>query len=117
MILGEGARKAMALIGCSLWIASSFMPLFGGAAEHQVLCRGQSFSGEFDDCFNDMLPIFELAAPVVALALLWPFAFFAFAAMKPKRSLDVIERGMLGSLCLIGVAWGRGAPCCTRWIV
>jgi hypothetical protein len=79
----EGTRKALAFAGCGLWLLSSLMPLFGGAAKHRVLCRGATFSGQFDLCFNDHLPVLELIAPLGALFLLFPFAVFASAVWVP----------------------------------
>lgn len=79
----EGVRKALAFAGCGLWLISSLMPLFGGAAKHRVLCRGATFSGQFDTCFNDHLPVLELIAPLGALFLLYPFAVFASAVWAP----------------------------------
>ncbi|EIZ81374.1 hypothetical protein WSK_0081 [Novosphingobium sp. Rr 2-17] len=84
MILREGARKALALLGCGLWLASSFMPLFGGTAKHQVRCGGRQFTGEFDDCFNDYIPVLELITPIVALLLLYSFARLAFGTWSPE---------------------------------
>lgn len=80
----EGVRKALAFAGCGLWLLSSLMPMFGGAAKHRVLCRGATFSGQFDACFNDHLPVLELIAPLGALFLLFPFAVFASAVWAPE---------------------------------
>ncbi|MYL99030.1 hypothetical protein GR702_14780 [Novosphingobium sp. FGD1] len=82
--MGEGLRKALAFTGCGLWLGSSLMPLFGGAAKHRVLCRGATFDGQFDACFNDYLPVLELIAPLGALFLLYPFAVFASAVWAPE---------------------------------
>lgn len=87
MILREGVRKALALTGCVLWLTSSFMPFFGGIAKHSVVCRGRTFTGDFDDCFNDYIPVLELLAPFVALALLWFFARLAFACWAPEPDM------------------------------
>ncbi|WP_404480696.1 hypothetical protein [Novosphingobium sp. BL-52-GroH] len=81
--MGEGVRKALAFVGCSFWLVSSLMPMFGGAAKHRVLCRGEEFPGQVDACFHDYIPVLELMAPVGALFLLFPFAAFASAAWAP----------------------------------
>jgi hypothetical protein len=80
----EDIRKALAIAGCILWLTSSLTPLFGGIAKHSVRCRGREFTGEFDDCFNDYMPVLELLAPVLVLALLWFFARFAFSCWAPE---------------------------------
>lgn len=88
MILRENARKALALTGCGLWLASSLMPLFGGGAKHEVECRGREPPvGGFDACFNDYIPILELAAPVSAVPLLFLFGSFAMAVWAPPPEL------------------------------
>lgn len=84
MTSGERSRKALALSGCALWLASSLLPLFGGNAKVEVRCRGRQFSGSFDDCFNDYLPVVELGAPIVALLLLYPFSRYAFSVFAPR---------------------------------
>lgn len=81
--MDEGVRKTLALTGCGLWLASSLMPWFGEIAEHAVLCRGREFTGGSDGCFSDDLPLLELAAPLAALLLLYPFARFAFTVFAP----------------------------------
>ncbi|NML93341.1 hypothetical protein [Novosphingobium olei] len=107
----------MAFIGCGLWLGSSFLPLFGGAAKHAVRCRGRTFSGRFDDCFSDYLPLLELMAPLAALALLWFFARFAFAVWAPEPEARTMPWRMASAdgtlvyhpgylvLSAIGCAW------------
>lgn len=60
-------------IGGVLWITISTFPLFGESAKREVACRGRVFTGSFDECFNDYLPLLEMLAPAVALALLLQF--------------------------------------------
>jgi hypothetical protein len=81
--LSEALRWLLALLGAGFWLASSFMPLFGGIAKHAYRCRGREFTGNFDDCFTDALPVLELFAPIVALCLALPFARFAFSLYAP----------------------------------
>ena len=83
----EGARWAMAALGPLLLLVSSFMPLFGRAAKHRAGCAGRSFTGTFDDCFNDYLPILELTAPLIGAAFCWMFARFAFVLWAPPPDL------------------------------
>jgi hypothetical protein len=80
--LGERPRRLLAILGVALWVGASFMPIFGGAAEHAYRCRGRTFTGGFDECFNDMLPV-ELLVPLLALPFAWPFARFAFSLYAP----------------------------------
>ncbi|MCJ2182024.1 hypothetical protein MTR62_04805 [Novosphingobium sp. 1949] len=42
------------------------------------------FTGTFDDCFSDYIPILELMAPLFAAASLFFFARFAFACWAPE---------------------------------
>jgi hypothetical protein len=81
--LGERTRWWFAHIGPFLLEASSFMPLFGGTAKYLYRCRCREFTGEFDDCFNDYLPILEFSLPILALLLLYPFARFSFSLYAP----------------------------------
>ena len=83
MKLGERARWLLALAGPLLLEISSLMPMFGGAAKHWYRCRGRQFTGSFDDCFNDYLPIVELALPFFCLLLLYPFSRLAFSLFAP----------------------------------
>ncbi|MEJ6009712.1 hypothetical protein [Novosphingobium aquae] len=72
-------------------MAVSFFPLFGGTAAHQVRCRGREYSDHFDDCFNDYFPLLEMSAPIVALALLWPFLQYSFTIWSP----DIQQRSRI----------------------
>jgi len=79
----EKLRWTLAAAGPLFFLASSFMPLLGGAAKQRARCIGREFTDEFDVCFNDYLPIAELVVPLLALALLYMFARFAFALFAP----------------------------------
>ncbi|MFM6932510.1 MAG: hypothetical protein ACKOUT_09740 [Novosphingobium sp.] len=83
MALKPLPRFVLAAAGGFLWMAVSFFPLFGGTAAQQVRCRGQEYSGSFDDCFNDYMPFLEMLVPIFALALLWPFLRFSFTIWAP----------------------------------
>ena len=86
-ITSERVRHLLATFGCLLFLMSSFMPMLGGPAKQVVRCRGRTFSGSFDDCFNDYLPILELMIPVFALIPLWGFSRFAFSLLAPDPVL------------------------------
>ena len=114
----ESLRAIFALVGAALWLLVSFFPLFGGAAKHAVLCRGRQFDGQFDECFNDYLPLFELAAPLLALALLWPMLRLAFTLWAPEPELRT-RRWWLANRCPKRDDWpqlqllsGAGAAWC-----
>ncbi|HEX4847543.1 MAG TPA: hypothetical protein VFV30_05330 [Novosphingobium sp.] len=87
MRIAEGLRKAIAAFGGVLFMAVSTFPMLGGAAKWEVQCRGRDFIGRWDDCFNDQLPFFEMAAPFLALMLLWPFLRFANTLWSPDPQL------------------------------
>jgi len=59
------------------------MPLFGGNAKREARCDGRRFTGQFDDCFNDYLPILELMIPIGSVIVSWMFARFAFVLWAP----------------------------------
>lgn len=90
------------------------MPFFGGAAKNQYRCAGREFTGAFDDCFNDYLPILELVIPVIGLFLAYPFARFSFSIFAPQFSegekpwrfaeLDLWDPG-LQIAAIIGCVW------------
>ncbi|PNU02872.1 hypothetical protein [Novosphingobium guangzhouense] len=118
MILKEGDRRTLAFAGCGLWLASSLMPLFGGAAKHAVKCRGREPpAGTFDDCFIDDIPVLELGAPMLALPLLFLFGSFAMAVWSPppwqrQRRWRLAPRWGTAAYhpnfpiaCMIGAAW------------
>lgn len=74
----------MALTGILLWLA-----LFWLAPEQisavnawwrAQRCAGRQFTGTFDDCFNDYIPILEvLFLPAGLILLAFPFAVMAFS--------------------------------------
>lgn len=113
----ELARYGAALAGALCFLVISFFPLFGGAAKQEVRCRGRVFSGAFDDCFHDYLPLVELLAPLVALGLIWPFLRLSFTLWAPEegsRSLGWRWAGRaakrdyslrLECLTLLAMAW------------
>jgi len=82
-MIAERWRHALSWTGLLLWFAYPVAFLAGRAAEWSHRCGHRTFSGEFDDCFNDMLPILELAAPVMTLLLAYPFARLAFSIFAP----------------------------------
>lgn len=52
--------------------------LFGIMVRHRYRCRGREFTGNFDDCFNDYLPIVELGWMVVSFFLALMFIRLSF---------------------------------------
>ena len=80
----EGTRWIAPAFGGVLFLTVSTFPLLGAGAKQDVRCRGLEFTGRFDDCFNDYLPLLEIAAPFVALLLLWPVLRFAFTLWAPE---------------------------------
>ncbi len=91
MTLGERPRWALAIIGVLMFQVASFMPIFGGAAKWAVRCRGRAFTGDFDDCFNDYLPIMEVIVPLLALVMLYPLARFAYSLFAPPEELRALK--------------------------
>ncbi len=112
----ERLRWWAALAGPLLFLASSLMPWFGGA-KRRARCVGREFTGEWDDCFTDGLPIVEMLAPIIALALCWMFARFAFAMWSPPPGARVLRWRLAASVpteehwpvlhvvAAIGMAW------------
>ncbi len=83
--MSERLRFRLALAGVPLWLAYPFALWFGPLAARQVHCAGREFTGAFDECFNDYLPIAEMAAFPLTLLLLYPFLRFAFALYVPMN--------------------------------
>ncbi len=90
------------------------MPIFGGAAKRRYRCAGREFTGAFDDCFNDYLPIAELIVPIIALMLAYPFARFSFSLFASDHSEGVKQsrfanlelwRPGLQTAAFIGSVW------------
>lgn len=88
--MNEKRRFAMAMLGLPLWLAYPFVFWFGEGARWQVRCAGGSFTGQFDACFNDYIPVIEMMAFPLTLLLLYPFLRFAFILWAPS----MIERRM-----------------------
>jgi hypothetical protein len=58
--------------------------LTGGEAKYLYRCGDRTFTGEFDDCFNDYIPILEVfAVPAFILITVYFFARFAFTLYAP----------------------------------
>lgn len=91
--------------------------MFGGAAKHAYRCRGREFTGNFDDCFNDYLPIAELAAPIIAIGTAYWFfrysrsLFDGASSAQPKRYS--FEDGLPAKLifALGGTTWSLWRAC------
>ena len=118
MRLGEYARWGAAAAGSVLWLGIAIVFAEGSTAKHLYRCRGRTFTGAFDDCFNDYLPVLEvLFVPAFILLTAFFFARFAFALFAPppaRRRLWWWLAGRAGagerwpvlqSIALGGVAW------------
>ena len=104
MRIAEGLRKVIAFFGGVLFMAVSTFPLKGAGAKQAVRCRGREFTGEFDDCFNDYLPLLEMLAPFVALLWLWPFLRFANSLWAPDPQFRT-QRWRLASVDSMRTLW------------
>jgi hypothetical protein len=80
----ERMRRCAVIAGLLWWFAFPFVYLAATHARWVNRCGGRSFSGEFDDCFNDALPVFELMAFPMTLVLAYPFIRFAFSMFGPE---------------------------------
>ena len=85
--LTERTRHLLAVAAVALWLMFPFVYMASAHARWLRRCDGRTFTGEFDDCFNDALPVFELIAFPVTLALAYPFARFAFSMFAPNAEL------------------------------
>jgi hypothetical protein len=99
--------------GVLLWLAIPYIFMEGGRAKHAWRCRGRVFTGSFDDCFSDYIPVLEfLVVPFLVLAMAYPFARFAFSlygpASEPRgRAWKLSARGGAAS----GWPWLQLAAC------
>lgn len=113
----EIVRYLAGWTGGLLWMTVSTFPTFGGAAKRAVRCRGRVFDGNFDDCFNDYLPLLEILAPFAALTLLWLFLRFSFTLWAPEVAVRTLGWKLAGKsgrsgyfpllqmMALAGSAW------------
>lgn len=86
MKLSERVRWWFSFLGVMLWFGFPVVFAFGGAARHLYRCRDRTFTGEFDDCFNDYIPVLEVIfVPLVFLVFAYPFARFAFSLFAPDQ--------------------------------
>lgn len=85
--MSERLRLLAASIGLIWWIGFPFAYLAGTHGRWEHRCAGRTFTGEFDDCFNDALPVLELLAFPLTLILAYPFARFAFSMFGPESDL------------------------------
>ena len=82
----SGLRWLVAASGVLLWLGGAVVFAEGRTARHLYRCRGRSFTGEFDNCFNDYLPVLEVFfVPALVLLLAYPFARFAFSLYAPAE--------------------------------
>lgn len=89
MIVSSRLRLVGALAGMCLWFTYPFIFWNGGIAVHRYVCQRQPVIDGRDPCFSDYIPILEMMAFVLTLALAYPFARFAFTLFAPNPD----ERG------------------------
>lgn len=66
-----------------MWLAYPIAFGAGMWARRDYRCSGRTFTGQFDDCFNDLLPLLEFLLVALMLALTVAFARFAFSIFAP----------------------------------
>ncbi|WP_370170542.1 hypothetical protein [Sphingobium abikonense] len=86
--MSERQRFWLASLGIPLWLGYPFAFWFGPIVARSVRCAGRQFTGEFDDCFNDYIPVLEMLAFPMTLLLMFPFLRFAFALYAPADVKD-----------------------------
>ena len=79
MRLAGRPRWMLASVGWLLWLGYPLVFLFGIGLRHDGRCGGQRFTGEFDDCFNDYLPLLESTWAAIALILTFGFIWFSYS--------------------------------------
>lgn len=83
----EKQRFWVADAGIGLWLAFPFVYWLSTRARWLQRCSGRTYTGEFDDCFNDMLPVFEILAFPLTFILIYPFARLAFGMFGPASDV------------------------------
>lgn len=94
--MSEGQRHSVATAGVVLWLAFPFVYLASSHARWVRRCGGRSFTGKFDDCFNDALPVLEFAAFPITVALAYMFSRFAFSMFAPTAELRTLKWRLAG---------------------
>jgi hypothetical protein len=97
--LSERVRHSAATLGVILWLAFPFVYMAGTHARWLRRCQGRSFTGAFDSCFNDALPMFEFVAFPVTLALTYLIARFAFSMFAPVAELRTRKWRLADTTC------------------
>lgn len=118
MSRAEVVRWIGGLTGLLLWLTIPLIVLEGAVAKRGYRCRGRTFTGEFDDCFSDYIPILEFFfIPFFILVTAYAFARFAFSLYAPpQRRVNSIwwfapkggstaGRPILQLAACLGVAW------------
>ncbi|ETI65087.1 hypothetical protein C100_03905 [Sphingobium sp. C100] len=81
--MSERLRFWLAVLSVPLWVGYPFAFSYGPIVARNVRCAGRRFTGGFDDCFNDYIPVLEMLAFPMTLLLMLPFLRFAFALYAP----------------------------------
>lgn len=98
MKVGERLRSLLAATGVCLWLATAFVYGAGEIAKHVYRCRDRTFTGNFDECFNDYLPIFEVVfVPIWTALTAYPFTRFACSLYAPQPVQRTLRRRFAGS--------------------
>lgn len=117
LLLSERARHIAATTGVVLWLVFPIVYMAGTRARWSRRCDGRSFTGEFDECFNDALPVLEVGAFPITLALAYLFARFSFSMFAPGAELRSRKWRLAGPdgggdvfplhqlLSLVGLVW------------
>jgi hypothetical protein len=108
MRLGERARWLIALAGVPLWLALPLIFHAGRIAKESVHHCDPTSTGS-DGCYSDYIPVLEamlevLVVPVLVLAMLYPFARFAFSLYSPPSGGRRL-RWRLGMSAGAAAAW------------
>ena len=99
----ERKRHIAAFLGLAMWLAYPVAFGLGMWARRDYRCAGRTFTGQFDGCFNDSVPVLEFLLVALMLALTVEFARFAFSLFAPP----VPERRLRWRLARARGAAGR----------
>jgi|GEM_PF-3542334 len=83
----ERMRRLVALVGVVWWSVLPFAYIAGTRARWEHRCAGRTFTGTFDECFNDALPVLEMLTIPLTFILAYPFTRFAFSMFGPESDL------------------------------
>lgn len=112
MNLSHRIRLALVCAGPILWLIAGWMPIFGGAAKWHYRCGGRHFTGQFDDCFNDYIPVGEIAAVLFTILTIYFFYIFSkrlygFASAQSREDRYSLNQKPNGAhvAAIAGATW------------